>query len=214
MAQCACCGLVALLSPQHGTFLFARHGETMLNKENRVVGSIDDPLTREGQRQARTLALSLKTKYAPIHLIVSSPLRRKRETAYICGAHLKAETIIEPGLRERAVGVHEGKKLAKEIWPLFFRRDYTPENGESYTSFENRIRAFLFSYAKAANLEKNILFSTHALVSLMAIKCIKEMREEEIMRYPLPDNASVVYFFVQSHVCSQCGSIFFEKEPG
>ncbi|TSC76373.1 MAG: putative phosphoglycerate mutase, partial [Parcubacteria group bacterium Gr01-1014_33] len=202
MAQCAHCGLAISLSPHHGTFLFARHGETKLNKKNRVVGSIDDLLTREGQRQARTLALSLKIKYAPIHLIVSSPLRRARETAYICGAHLDVETIIEPNLRERGVGVHEGKKLAKEIWPLFFSRDYTPENGESYTSFEKRIRTFLLSYTQAANLEKNILFSTHALVSLMVIKCVKELQEEEIIDYPLPDNASIICFLVQNQTCS------------
>jgi phosphoserine phosphatase len=59
--------------------ILVRHGETLLNRENRVQGITDTELSDYGRRQADKLAESLKGE--KIERIVSSPLRRAYETA-------------------------------------------------------------------------------------------------------------------------------------
>ena len=52
-------------------FFLARHGETQWNKQQKLQGQLDSPLTQNGINQANQLAKSL-TSY-DIELIVSSP---------------------------------------------------------------------------------------------------------------------------------------------
>ena len=59
--------------------ILVRHGETLLNRENRVQGITDTELSDYGRMQADKLAESLKGEQ--IERIVSSPLRRAYETA-------------------------------------------------------------------------------------------------------------------------------------
>ena len=59
--------------------ILVRHGETLLNRENRVQGTTDVKLSDYGRMQAEKLAESLKSE--PIERIVSSPLKRAYETA-------------------------------------------------------------------------------------------------------------------------------------
>jgi broad specificity phosphatase PhoE len=59
--------------------ILVRHGETLLNRENRVQGITDTELSDYGRMQADKLAESLQGEQ--IERIVSSPLRRAYETA-------------------------------------------------------------------------------------------------------------------------------------
>jgi broad specificity phosphatase PhoE len=57
------------------TLHFVRHGETDWNREGRIQGSADVPLSAAGREQARELAASLAER--PIGAIYASDLRRK-----------------------------------------------------------------------------------------------------------------------------------------
>jgi probable phosphoglycerate mutase len=81
-----------------------RHGETEWTRSRRHTGRTDIGLTREGDRQARALGQLLAGR--EFTLVLTSPLRRARETCRIAGyGDVARET---PDLAEWDYGEHEG----------------------------------------------------------------------------------------------------------
>jgi broad specificity phosphatase PhoE len=70
---------MANASTRYGNVFLVRHGRTPLNAAGLLRGHLDPPLDEVGQREAAALADVFAA--TPIALIVSSPLRRARETA-------------------------------------------------------------------------------------------------------------------------------------
>ena len=87
------------------TFLtVVRHGETQWNRQGRMQGHLDSPLTPRGQAQARALAGALAGR--AFDAVYSSDLGRAVETARaIVGEN--ADLLLEPRLRERHLGVFQ-----------------------------------------------------------------------------------------------------------
>lgn len=54
--------------------IFVRHGETVWNTENRMMGQLNSPLTTKGQQQV--LALGQRLKPYPVSALYSSDLGR------------------------------------------------------------------------------------------------------------------------------------------
>jgi broad specificity phosphatase PhoE len=82
-----------------------RHGETEWNLQGREMGQLDSPLTRRGIRQAEALGRRLAAK---IDQLYSSDLGRALHTARIIGAMSEKAVNVEPGLRERHMGLFQG----------------------------------------------------------------------------------------------------------
>lgn len=101
---------------------FIRHGQTDWNREGLLQGSSDIPLNDTGRAQARDALMTLRSR--PWDVVVSSPLRRARETAAIIADGLGVELgAAYDGLVERDYGDLEGTPSADAIdrWPS---RDY------------------------------------------------------------------------------------------
>lgn len=94
------------------TLHFVRHGETEWNREGRIQGSSDVPLSDRGIVQARELAAELAAR--PVGAVYSSDLRRAIETAEPLAAQLGLEIRTTPALRERSFGADEGR-IAVEV---------------------------------------------------------------------------------------------------
>ncbi|MEV3928566.1 MULTISPECIES: bifunctional RNase H/acid phosphatase [unclassified Streptomyces] len=96
------------------TFILLRHGETALTPEKRFSGSggSDPELSETGRRQAARAAEAFAAQ-GTVQEIVSSPLRRCRETAGAVAARLGLEVRVEDGLRETDFGVWEGLTFAE-----------------------------------------------------------------------------------------------------
>ncbi|MGW2176821.1 bifunctional RNase H/acid phosphatase [Streptomyces sp. NPDC001732] len=132
------------------TFVLLRHGETALTPEKRFSGSggSDPELSAVGHRQAELIAGALAAR-GTIEEIVSSPLRRCRETAGAVAARLGLEVRIEDGLRETDFGAWEGLTFAE------VRERYGPDldawlgsakaaptgGGESFAEVARRVAA-------------------------------------------------------------------------
>ena len=89
-----------------------RHGQTKWNLEGRIQGKTNIELNEKGREQAKTIR-DLIAKY-DIDLIISSPLKRAKETAEIINSKLKCPIIFDKALEERGFGIFEGK-IRKEI---------------------------------------------------------------------------------------------------
>jgi broad specificity phosphatase PhoE len=81
-----------------------RHGDTQWSLAGKHTGISDIPLTEHGRQQARLLRQELVT--TNFQLVLTSPLRRARETCDLAGFAERAE--IDPDLMEWNYGAYEG----------------------------------------------------------------------------------------------------------
>ncbi|MFC9993487.1 histidine phosphatase family protein [Nocardia sp. NPDC127526] len=102
------------------TLLLLRHGETALTPDKRLSGSggSDPALSETGRRQAEAVADLLaspvrRAEHGPVRAVVSSPLRRCRETAAAAARRLGLEVLFDEGLREADFGAWEGLTFAE-----------------------------------------------------------------------------------------------------
>jgi len=112
-------------------FYFVRHGETEMNVEQRVAGSIDTGLTALGRQQAREAAAVLAAH--PITAIYTSPLGRARDTATPIAEVLGLPVTVIPQIAERNWGVLEGMPRGSRM------RGTTPEGAENPDVFMQRV---------------------------------------------------------------------------
>jgi broad specificity phosphatase PhoE len=86
--------------------LICRHGETLWNRERRIMGSLDIPLSDAGRRQCELLGRVLRG--FAITRIVSSPLARAEQTARILAEHLAVELSFDRDREEVRFGRWQG----------------------------------------------------------------------------------------------------------
>jgi probable phosphoglycerate mutase len=130
------------------TFLLLRHGATAHTAEKRFsgAGGADPELSSEGEAQARRAAAEVATR-GPVDAVVSSPLRRARQTADLVAGALGVQVREVEGLRECAFGRWEGLTFAEvqEGWPdeltaWLSDTGVAPPGGESFDAVAARVR--------------------------------------------------------------------------
>ncbi len=149
--------------------ILVRHGETAWNRERRMQGHTDTPLSEIGRAQAA--ALGVRMKDAHIDVIYSSDLSRAFDTAAAVAAHTGHEIRKEPLLRERTFGILEGLTNAEmavrhpEAHALFMSRDpeYAAPGGESARAFYERSLGCLTGIARR-HADETVMVVTHGLV--------------------------------------------------
>ncbi|HZC27598.1 MAG TPA: bifunctional RNase H/acid phosphatase, partial [Actinopolymorphaceae bacterium] len=141
------------------TVLLLRHGATARSVAKQFSGSggDDPPLTDDGRGQAEDAAASLRAR-GGIAAVVSSPMRRTRETAEIVAQLLGVQLAVEPDFAETAFGAWDGHTFAevRERWPdelaaWLASTSASPPGGESFDRVLHRVGAardrLLQSYA-------------------------------------------------------------------
>lgn len=127
----------------------ARHGETEWNRDRRMQGRGDAPLTERGRAQARQLAAFAKGHH--VRRVIASPLGRARLTAGLIAEAAGASLAFDDDLMEVDFGEAGGLRQ-EDIdarWPdLMARREADKwherwPGGESYADLEARVRGFL-----------------------------------------------------------------------
>jgi len=131
--------------------LFIRHGESTCNEANRFAGSVDAPLTRQGQAQAKEAARTFAGPM-PDRLFVSN-LSRARETAEILFPQTEAGLTheVDDRLAERDFGEFTLRNKA-ELQAIhgirgydeaFYDPDGAIRGAESFAEFQSRVEQFL-----------------------------------------------------------------------
>jgi len=156
------------------TVILVRHGESVWNREGRVQGQSDPPLTALGQAQAKQVAERLTMEQ--VELIFSSDSQRAAATAGAISQKLGLPVTQDSRLREISVGYWEGL-LFKEAQERYaeeyatWRKDPTQGRGggESRAELEARGWAAVADIV-AANSGRNIVITSHG-GTIQAITC-------------------------------------------
>ena len=130
------------------TLLAIRHGETVLNIEQRYQGHGDSPLTETGRNQVS--ALGRRMAKMEFDTLISSDLGRAQETASIIADYTGHSVKTDSRLRERNYGVLEGltvpeiKARHSEVLERLDANDpdYIIPEGESHRQHYQRNIAF------------------------------------------------------------------------
>lgn len=93
--------------------ILLRHGETDVNRAGCYLGDLDVPLNPSTIPVVQKMADAI-VGFGSIDHIISSPLRRARETASIIADKCKLEVVTEPEVREMSFGQWDGK-TSKEV---------------------------------------------------------------------------------------------------
>jgi probable phosphoglycerate mutase len=128
-----------------------RHGETEFNRERRIQGHVDSPLTELGILQARAVGRLLRDliRDPAGWRIVSSPLGRARSTAEIIAGILGGpEVELDDRLKEMSWGQHDGRlrsELEAENPETFGRTGWAFDaaSGETYEDVAARVGSWL-----------------------------------------------------------------------
>jgi broad specificity phosphatase PhoE len=141
-------------------FYLVRHTETEWNKQKRMQGWGDSPLTEEGRAVAHLLGETLKEKN--ITKIFTSDLGRCMETAKLINEHVNAKIIPSQDLREQNYGDMTGHPT--EMRQQYARNpDLSPSEGESFHHMQKRVLHFI------EKIDDHCLIVTHGDCSRIII---------------------------------------------
>jgi broad specificity phosphatase PhoE len=154
--------------------LLVRHGQSTWNREHRIQGQLDPPLSKEGRAQAMRVGRRLGSRrFAGFY---SSDLKRAFETAEVISEAVGMTPSPAEGLREIYLGEWEGlntDELATrfpEAWAMWTEEpswDVVP-GGEGAAPFEARVNAQIDSIL-ARHEHGDVLVVTHGGVIQVAL---------------------------------------------
>jgi broad specificity phosphatase PhoE len=123
---------------------FVRHGETPPNRAGLLLGRTDAALTDDGRAQAERLAEALAG--LEVARVITSPLRRARDTAAPIAAACGEAVEVDDRLVEIDYGEWEGRPLADldpEVVARWRRNSgFSPPGGESLEVVADRVASF------------------------------------------------------------------------
>lgn len=181
--------------PSPARLLLVRHGQSTWNREHRIQGQLDPPLSDEGRRQAERVAQRLAgRKLAGFY---SSDLKRAFETSQVIGAVTGHNAEAMLGLREIFLGEWEGLRtddLAQrypEAWASWTEEpdwDLVP-GGEGAALFETRVAAALDEILQR-HQHGDVVVVTHGGVIQIALHRVVGRASRGLFRFKI-QNASI-----------------------
>ncbi|MFB4265150.1 bifunctional RNase H/acid phosphatase [Nonomuraea sp. GTA35] len=129
------------------SLLLLRHGETELSLERRFSGRGDAELTANGLAQAAAAAARLSREPYRLDVVVTSPLKRARQTAQAVAEQAGVEVEVFEELREADFGAWEGHTFTEvqRRWPAELAAwladpEVAPPGGESFAETARRVQ--------------------------------------------------------------------------
>lgn len=186
-----------------------RHGETVWNREGRIQGRLDSPLTEQGLSQAARVAAPLVSELGrkPALRLMSSPLGRARDTAAIVAAALEVHVSIEPLLSELNLGSWNGLTRAEieARWPEALRSTdehnwfYCSPDGETIGDIRRRAIAWLEAQTEP------VIAVSHGLFGRVLRGAYAGLLDEEAIRLSEPQDA---VFVLHNGIVGRLGAAF------
>ncbi len=172
-----------------------RHGQTEFNRERRIQGHVDSPLTELGVRQAKAVGRLLRDLIRDPDgwRIVSSPLGRARATAEIVAGKLGGLPIeLDERIKEMSWGAHDGRlraELEAENPDTFARTNWAfdASAGETYDDVAGRVGAWLASLPPEP--ERRIIAVSHGVSGRVLRGLYAGLPRDEAAQQDVPQDA-------------------------
>lgn len=177
--------------------LVIRHGQTDWNVLGKIQGQTDIELNEIGIEQAKQVKQKLWN--TPIDIIISSPLKRTKQTAEIIREGREIPLMFSNEIIERNFGEFEGKTREQmdldEVWNPILNKQY--ERAESVQMTLNRVYHFL-DELKIKYVDKTVLLVIHGGIAI-PIRCYFEGIPEKIntLRHMGIDNCEVLEYTIE-----------------
>lgn len=172
------------------TLVLVRHGETAWNREGRFQGHIDVELSDLGRAQARALRARLEAAHPHLFddghtALLTSDLRRARETAEIAFGGGGRALHVRRELREFCYGVFEGltRREIDERFPgamaawLDGDRAFAVEGGESRAQVHARVHAAVEGFLAEAPQRHVVVVAHGGVMRQLLSACFADTGE-------------------------------------
>lgn len=160
----------SLLEDSPAKLILARHGQTVFNRDGRIMGRTDAMLSQPGLSGVKQMARIIQTEEP--ERIVSSILGRAAFTAAIYSAHLSVPVEFRAGIAELACGIWEGlPRLSVGLGNGRLRNTWTerPPGGESYMDAQDRVGEVIREI-RTERKERKLLLVGHASVNRVFLR--------------------------------------------
>jgi broad specificity phosphatase PhoE len=172
-----------------------RHGQTEFNRERRIQGHVDSPLTELGVRQAQAVGGLLRDliREPTGWRIITSPLGRAASTATIVASRLCGLPVeFDDRLKEMSWGPHDGRlrsELEAEHPDTFGRTGWAfgASAGETYEEVAARVGAWLESLPPEP--ERRIIAVSHGISGRVLRGLYARLSRDEAGRQDVPQDA-------------------------
>lgn len=178
------------------TFYLVRHGETVWNKEHRLQGWLDSPLSENGILHAKKLGEQLKN--IPFTAAYSSTSGRAKETLHYLTAGRKLAIHYEDDLREIFLGNWQGKTVENIMainrfdYELYtnYPAQFVATHTESFGEVTERAMYTLKNIAQRYPHE-HILIVSHGVTIKCIINAISERGIDQLWTAPHIEGTSM-----------------------
>ncbi len=172
-------------------YFIVRHGESEYMSKGIYTADPEGiyPLTEKGREQAARAAHTIResTAAAPEKslVLVTSPVRRARETAQIMAHELgldEQSIVIDPQLAEFNFGEYDGRPKSEWISALARPDWYTvhPDHGESFEEAKIRFGKAIYGYEKTY-ADKTVVIVSHAVGFKSLLEVLSGARGDDLM---------------------------------
>ncbi|WP_307337511.1 histidine phosphatase family protein [Metabacillus malikii] len=144
------------------TISIVRHGETDWNIIGKLQGQTDIPLNQHGMEQAMYCGNFLKTEKWDV--IITSPLKRAKQTAEIINKCLNLPIVEMEEFVERGFGIAEGMEQEERLER--FPTGIIPDQ-EEMNSFENRVVTGIEKVRQRYFQQKIVLIAHGAVINAL-----------------------------------------------
>jgi ribonuclease H / adenosylcobalamin/alpha-ribazole phosphatase len=189
------------------TLLLVRHGSTIHSLSGRFSGRNDLPLDEPGVVQAKAIAGYIDL-LDPVDAILSSPLRRARETADAIAAPTGRTVEINDDLVELDFGQWEGLSFAeaKRAWPADLvnwldSEQVAPPGGESFATVTQRVRRLL-GHVLASYPGQRVVMVSHLTPIKTLLRLALGAPHEAVFRFHLDTGALSIIDYYGDGACS------------
>lgn len=153
--------------------LLVRAGSTDLDDQDRIVGSLDMPLSLEGEREARTISQGLEG--AGINAIFSAAGLASQQTARQLSRSGEIRVRVEENLVNLNYGLWHGKSRSelKENQPKLYRQwqdnpdSICPPDGEPVEAVRDRVRMVLKKIRRKLKTRTIAIVAPDPLLSIL-----------------------------------------------
>ena len=205
------------------TTLLLRHGETIHTVDKRFSGSGgDDPVLSDRGRVQAELAARFVATHGGVSAVLTSPMRRTRQTAEVVAGALHCDLVVEDDLRECDFGVWDGHTFAEvqRQWPdeldaWLASTAVRPPGGESFDDVLRRIDAARTRIV-AAHADATLLLVSHVTPIKTLVRLALDAPSHALFRMELrPASLSSVVWFGDGNASLRAfnDTSYLEGEP-